>query len=76
MVRERLLSFSLVCGAALLLLSSLVVSAALSGLNDRIAGWMPGMTALAEVANFVLTLVVLTVLFAMIFKWLPETRLA
>src|SRR5436190_2354033 len=75
MIRERLLSFSLVCGAAFLLLASLVVSAVLSAVNDRIAGWMPGMTALAEVSYFFLSLALLTALFAMIFKWLPETHL-
>ena len=76
MIRGRLLSFSLVCGLIFLLLASLVVSALLSGLSDRIAGWMPGMTALAEVLNFLVTLAILTLLFAMIFQWLPETDLA
>jgi membrane protein len=76
MVRGRLLSFSLVCGMIFLLLASLVVSAVLSGMSDRIAGWMPGMTILAEVLNFFLTLGILTLLFAMIYQWLPETDLA
>jgi membrane protein len=76
MIRERLLSFSLVCGLIFLLLVSLVVSALLSGISDRIAGWMPGMTVLAEVLNFVVTLGILTLLFAMIYQWLPETDLA
>lgn len=76
LVKERLLSFSLVCGVAFLLLVSLVVSAVLAGVNGRVAGWMPGMDALAEVINFVLNYALTTALFAMIFKWLPETRLA
>jgi membrane protein len=75
-IRERLLSFSLVCGMIFLLLASLVVSAILSGISDRIAGWMPGMTLLAEVVNFFLTLGILTLLFAMIYQWLPEVDLA
>jgi membrane protein len=76
MIRGRLLSFSLVCGMIFLLLASLVVSAVLSGMSDRIAGWMPGMTILAEVLNFFVTLGILTLLFAMIYQWLPETDLA
>jgi membrane protein len=76
LVKERLLSFSLVCGTALLLLTSLVVTAILAGINSRVAGWLPGMDILAEVANFVLNFVLTAALFAMIFKWLPETRLA
>lgn len=59
-----------------LLMASLVVSAVLSAVNDRIAGWMPGMTVLAEVLNFVITFGFLTLLFALIFQWLPETDLA
>jgi membrane protein len=76
LVKERLLSFSLVCGAAFLLLVSLVVTAVLAGINSRVAGWLPGMDVLAEVVNFVLNFVLTAALFAMIFKWLPETKLA
>ena len=75
-VRGRLLSFSLVCGAAFLLLVSLVVTALLAGINSRVAGWLPATDALAQVVNLVLNFVLTTALFAMIFKWLPETRLA
>lgn len=75
-VRERLLSFSLVCGAAFLLLVSLVVTAVLAGVNAHVAGWLPGLDVLANVVNFVLNVVLTAALFAMIFKWLPETRLA
>lgn len=74
-VKERLLSFSLVCGAAFLLLVSLVMTAFLAGINGYIAGWMPGMNALAQVINFVLNFVLTAALFAMMFKWLPETKL-
>ena len=75
-VKERLLSFSLVCGVALLLLVSLVVTAVLAGVNARVAGWLPGTDVLAEVVNFVVNFVLTAALFAMIFKWLPETKLA
>jgi membrane protein len=75
-LKEQLLSFALVCGLAFLLLVSLVVTAVLAGVNSRVAGWMPGMDVLAEVVNFVLNLVLTAALFAMMFKWLPEARLA
>jgi len=76
LIRGKLLSVSAVCGVIFLLIASLVVSAALSAVNDRVAGWMPGMTALAEVSNFLLSFALLTVLFALIFKFLPDTHLA
>ncbi len=75
-VKERLLSFTLVCATAFLLLASLVATAVLAGVNSRVAGWMPGMDVLAEVLNFVLNFALTAGLFAMIFKWLPETHLA
>jgi membrane protein len=75
-VKNRLLSFSLVCGTAFLLLVSLVVSAILAAVQGKIAGWMPGMDVLAQVLNFLLSLALTTLLFAMIFQWLPETDLA
>ena len=76
LVKDRLISFSLVCGAAFLLLVSLVVTAVLAGINSRVTGWMPGTVALAEVLNFVLNFVLTAGLFAFIFKWLPETKLS
>jgi membrane protein len=75
-IKGRLLSFSLVAGTAFLLIVSLVVSAILSSVNEAVTGWLPGMDALAQVANFLLTLLLLILLFAMIFQWLPETDLA
>ncbi|MBY0456102.1 MAG: YihY/virulence factor BrkB family protein, partial [Gemmataceae bacterium] len=74
-VRERLLSFSLVCGAAFLLLASLVVTTVLAGINGHVSGWLPEMAWLAQVLNFLLNFVLTAVLFALIFKWLPETEL-
>jgi membrane protein len=75
-VREQLLAFLLVCGAAFLTLVSLVVTAVLAGINSRVAGWLPAPVVLAEVTNFVLNFALTAALCAMVFKWLPETQLA
>ncbi len=75
-VKDRLLSFTLVCGAAFLLLVSLVVTAFLAGINGVVAGWLPGMDILAQMVNFVINFVLTAALFAMMFKWLPDIRLA
>jgi membrane protein len=75
-IKDRLLSVSLVCGTAFLLIVSLVASAILSAVNQTVTGWLPGMDLLAQVLNFLLTLGLLILLFAMIFQWLPETDLA
>jgi membrane protein len=76
LLRERFLSFTMVCGVAFLLLVSLVVTAFLAGINSHISGWMPGMEGLAQVVNFTLNFALTAALFAMMFKWLPEVRLA
>lgn len=67
-VRERLLSFVMVLVIGFLLLVSLALSAALSGLSDAL-----GVSALAQVANVAVSFGVVTLLFAAIFKILPET---
>lgn len=76
MVKDRLISFSLVAGSAFLLLVSLALTALLAGLNKTIEGWMPQLDFVAQVINFVLNFLLTAALFAMIFKWLPETKLS
>jgi len=75
-VRERALALALVGGTAILLFISLVVSAVLTGVNARVAGWLPGSALIAEVVNFAVSFALTTTLFAMIFKWLPDAELA
>jgi len=72
MLRGRLLSFGMVLGIGFLLLVSLVLSAALSALGHFWQGWFPGWEILAQVINFVVGFLVVTGLFAMIYKFLPR----
>ena len=72
-VRTRVLSFGLVMSIGFLLLVSLVVSAVLSVVGDMM---MPGSAFMARATEFVTSLGVLTILFAMIYKFLPELRIA
>jgi len=71
-VRTRLLSFGLVFAIGFLLLVSLVVSAVLSALGDLL---IPGSSLLARGGEFLTSFIVLTVLFAMIYKLLPSRRI-
>jgi membrane protein len=73
-VRDRFLSFSMVLGVAFLLLVSLVVSAGLSALGGLLGEWH--VSVLGQVADAVVSLVVITLLFAMIFRFLPDARVA
>ena len=69
MLRQRLLSLSMILGIGFLLLVSLVVSAILTGFASY---WKAA--AFFEVLNFVLSLVVITGLFAALFKFLPAVK--
>jgi membrane protein len=72
MVRSRLLTFGMVLAVGFLLLVSLVVSTAISALSDA---WLSSVVG-ARTLEFVLSFLVVTGLFAMIYKILPRTRIA
>jgi len=74
MLKSRLLSFSAVCGLAFLLLVSLVFSAVVSGLSGKLEQWVPYSSVWLQLANHAASLVVTTLLFAMIYKVLPAVR--
>jgi membrane protein len=71
-IRGRFLSFGLVLGLGFLLLVSLVVSAALGAAGNFIAPLLPWPVFLLEVVNFLLSLGVIALLLAMIFRYLPD----
>ena len=77
-VLKRLVSFGMILTIAFLLLVSLAVSAAVAALGDAASQIAP--SALAEVgiqvANLVVSLGITTVLFAAMFKWLPDAVVA
>lgn len=75
LVRARVSGFTIILGIGFLLLVSLVVSAVLSGLHARIAGLFPGAPLLFQAANFLVSFGVVTLLFAMIFKLLPDATI-
>ena len=76
LVRTRLLSFGLILGLGFLLLSSLVVSAALAALSNWWAPIFGGMEWLAQAGNFLLSFGLITVMFAMIYKLMPRADVA
>lgn len=73
-IRERLLSLGMVLGIAFLLLISFVLSAALSTLNNYGQTLLPGMDILWQMVNFVISFGVVTLLFATIYKVLPDAQ--
>jgi len=75
-IRHRLLSFAMVFGIGFLLLVSLTVSAALSAFGNLMGDYLSGREILIKILNFVVSLGIITVLFSMIFKFLPDVKVA
>jgi membrane protein len=75
MVRARFLSFAAVLGTGFLLSVSLVLSAAVAAFGRFGWGWMPGIGRVLALADFLGSLLVHTLLFAMIFKLLPDVTI-
>jgi membrane protein len=74
-LKDRLFSFGLVLSIGFLLLVSLMISAALSAFSEWIKGHMPDFVlAVFGILNFVISFGVVTVLFALMFKILPDVK--
>ena len=75
---KRLFSLGMLLSIAFLLLVSLVISAGLSGMGDRLSGFLP--SGLSEpvlhVLNLVVSLLVISFLFAAMFKVLPDAKVS
>lgn len=71
-VKDRLFSFSMVIAVAFVLLVSLVISTVLSAFGRVVADALPGGAFLWQAANLAISLGVITVLFAIIFKVVPD----
>jgi membrane protein len=75
-IKDRLLSFGLVLVIGFFVVASLVVSAALVALGTFLSNIVPGPEILMEIINFVISLAVISALFAIMFKYLPDAKIA
>ena len=73
MIRGRLLSFGLILCFGFLLLVSLIVATGIAALAH---GWQVPDARLLYAIDFVISIGVFSVLFAILFKWLPNVRIA
>ncbi len=72
----RLLSFGMILGIGFLLLVSLVISAGISAMQETVGNAVPLSEILLQILNLVISIGVITVLFALIFKFLPDAEIA
>jgi membrane protein len=74
-IKDRLFSFSMVIGVAFVLLVSLVISTILSSMGRVVADALPGGAILWQCVNLAVSVGVITVLFAIIFKVVPDIEI-
>jgi membrane protein len=75
-IRDRFVSFAMVLGVAFLLLVSLVISTVLAAMGTLLNQLPDSLHWIAQVLNAGVSFVVITLLFAMIFRVLPDVKIA
>jgi membrane protein len=76
MLSNRLLSFSLIISLGFLLIVSLIVNGVIIALSDKLTHYFPHITLLLfNCINLGLTFVVISALFAIIFRFLPDVKI-
>jgi membrane protein len=75
-IRDRFLSFTMVLGLAFLLLASTVISAALAVMGSLFKGLPDSMQWMAQGLHVATSIAILTLLFALMFKYLPDVKIS
>jgi membrane protein len=73
---NRFLSFTMILGIGFMLLVSLVISAGISALGTWIGGLFPFQEFILQIINLLISIGIITVFFALIFKVLPDANVA
>ena len=73
-IRSRFLSFAMVAGVCFLLLVSLVLESVLKSFSHYVQAMFPGGIVIALVVYSIFDLAVVMLLFAIIFKFLPDAK--
>lgn len=72
MVKDKLLSFGMLLIIGFLLLVSLVLSTILSAVTGYVSGLVPATQIILELISFSMSVGIITLLFALIYKYLPH----
>ena len=75
-IRSRLVSLTVVLGLAFMLLVSLVFSAAISALQAYLEAFLPGSAVMWTIANHAVSLVLVALLLAMLFRYVPDVEIS
>ncbi len=75
-LRNRLVSFSMVLATGFLMVISLIINSLISLLSKVIGGMFSWMLPLVKILDGIISFVVITILFTLIFKYLPDIILS
>lgn len=76
MLQNRFISFSLIISLGFLLLASLLVNIIVSSISNKLSRFLPDITErLIEVINLGVSFIVISILFGIIFKFLPDVKI-
>jgi membrane protein len=76
LIKVRLFSFGIIVAVAFILIASLVVSTLLSAFGDWLSGhFHDSFSTTLQVLNFILSFVILALLFALMFKYFPDAKI-
>lgn len=75
-LKQRLFSFGMVLSVGFVLLASLIISAGLALIGKFFGGLIPVPAPVFEATNFLISFAVVTVLFALMFKYVPAVHIS
>jgi membrane protein len=75
LIKERFYLFGLILGVGFLLLVSLALNAAIAALGSLFGSLLPASESVLNLAVFLISFLVITFLFAAIYKFLPDVQL-
>lgn len=75
-IRQRVLSFALVLGVGFLLLVSLIIDTIIAGAQGMLFGSPEDANILIQIVNLVISVGIIALVFAVMFKFLPDVNIA
>ncbi|ACU64040.1 YihY/virulence factor BrkB family protein [Chitinophaga pinensis] len=76
-IKDRLLSGSMIVTLGFLLLVSLVLNGALDAISDRLKHFLPDVTVtLFTIISYIISFMIISILFGVIFKVLPDAKIS
>lgn len=75
-VKDRFFSFTMVLGVGFLFLVSLILSTVVTAVSNFVTDLTPGTIAAANIFDFIFSFAIMTLLFALIFKVIPDVKIS